>query len=437
MADDRQITDLPVATTVDDADLLLVRQGVFDKQAEVGLIREGSLRPANNLSDVDSASQSRTNLNVPSLDDVLLKSQNLADILDPAVARANLEIPDQLNALLVENDLADLNSASAARTNLGLGNLANKNAGVGIGVDIATAFLDIASLSQDSAPSLNQNYVAIYNAGTLALRKARLDQIPTLSGALLIANNLSDLGNKATARSNLQLGNLATQNAGQGLANSGSNTNLNLYGLSDVTPANNDYVAIATSLGVNGKARVDQLGIGGDIVIYVVEGSGLSTVNFNNLLDASSGKWTLRGEKVVCSASLNIRLGTGAPPTYQTSNYSWVSHIANQVWVDPSYFGDAGYGSDSATALQMIPNQTAIAASGGACQDFEFHISRPGDTSVFTNISGELYFRAASVSTIARFGGCYKATTAVTSVQLFAHNGATFSGKFILSKVKE
>lgn len=70
MADPRQIIELPVATVADDTDLLLMRQGLFDKQVEVDLIREPLLRIANNLSDLDNPATARTNLGVAAVTDV-------------------------------------------------------------------------------------------------------------------------------------------------------------------------------------------------------------------------------------------------------------------------------------------------------------------------------------------------------------------------------
>lgn len=64
MADPRQIIELPTATTADDTDLMLMRQGLFDKQVELTYVREPLLRIANNLSDLDNVATARTNLGV-------------------------------------------------------------------------------------------------------------------------------------------------------------------------------------------------------------------------------------------------------------------------------------------------------------------------------------------------------------------------------------
>ena len=61
---DKTLSDLPAATSVDNTDLALVRQGAFDRKAEVGLIRAGSLQVANNLSDLDDVSAAVTNLGI-------------------------------------------------------------------------------------------------------------------------------------------------------------------------------------------------------------------------------------------------------------------------------------------------------------------------------------------------------------------------------------
>lgn len=120
MADPRQITQLPVATNADDADLLLMRQGLFDKQVEVGILKDGLLEAANNLSDLDNAATARTNLGVAGSGDVLLVANNLSDLANAATARTNLDVPSNTEALLVANNLSDLANVATARTNLGV-----------------------------------------------------------------------------------------------------------------------------------------------------------------------------------------------------------------------------------------------------------------------------------------------------------------------------
>lgn len=117
MADPRQITDLPVAATAADADLMLMRQGVFDKQVEVGVLRAGTLRAANNLSDLTDAALARNNLGV-NLAGLLQANNNLSDVNNAATARGNLDVPSTSQALLGANNLSDLASAATARGNL-------------------------------------------------------------------------------------------------------------------------------------------------------------------------------------------------------------------------------------------------------------------------------------------------------------------------------
>ena len=64
MADPRQITELPVATTADDEDIALIRQGTYDKQATLQKLRAPLLRAANNLSDLTNAATARDNLGI-------------------------------------------------------------------------------------------------------------------------------------------------------------------------------------------------------------------------------------------------------------------------------------------------------------------------------------------------------------------------------------
>ena len=119
----RQITDLPVATEVNDNDIAYVRQGAFDVQAEVELIRNGLLRSENNLSDIDDPEEARNNLNIPEPGNTLLAENNLNDVDSASDARSNLDVPSNAEALLVSNNLSDIDNAEQARNNLGVPDL--------------------------------------------------------------------------------------------------------------------------------------------------------------------------------------------------------------------------------------------------------------------------------------------------------------------------
>lgn len=107
----------------------------------------GGLLAANNLSDVASASTSRSNLSVPSNAEALLGSNNLSDVNNVSTSRSNLNVPSNSEALLGSNNLNDVNNASTSRSNLGLGTAATKNFGTASGQlpqnsDLGTASLE-------------------------------------------------------------------------------------------------------------------------------------------------------------------------------------------------------------------------------------------------------------------------------------------------------
>ena len=85
--------------------------------------------------------------------------------------------------LTVANNLSDLNNATTARTNLSLGSCAVENVGTGAN--------EVVQL--DGSSKLP------------AVDGSQLTNLPTPSGVLTVANNLSDLNNATTARTNLGL----------------------------------------------------------------------------------------------------------------------------------------------------------------------------------------------------------------------------------------
>ncbi|MNE05772.1 hypothetical protein D3C80_983440 [compost metagenome] len=174
---------------------------INNKAVTPAALGAGYLKRVNNLSDVASPAQARTNLGITSTatlpsDTWLNRSNNLADLTSVPTARANLGLTS--TALQPETyfirtglNLSDVPDKAAARANLGLTGLAI--------TDPNAVMFKGDNLAGITSPALARQNLGLSDSG-LYPSNTWLNR----------SNNLADLTNVQGARNNLGLGPLAT-----------------------------------------------------------------------------------------------------------------------------------------------------------------------------------------------------------------------------------
>lgn len=194
------------------------------------------------------------------------------------------------------------------------------------------ATLDTGSLSADAT------YTLAGASGTIITTA----NISSITGALQVSNNLSDLNNSTTARTNLGLGSLAIQNAATVAISGGSISGITDLAVADggtglsTTPGNGQLL-----LGTGSGYALNTLSTGAGIAI--TNGSGAVTITNNgvtalnsfagsvsiagagiNSINSSSGVVTITGTEVDTLALVTGRGGT-------TSTALTLSNASNNI----------------------------------------------------------------------------------------------------------
>lgn len=321
---DQQITDLPVATTLEDADLLLTRQGSTDKQVTKAIAFAQHLKGSENLNDVPNKATARTNLDVPQISATALRA----------------------------NNLSDLASASTARTNLGVA--------IGTNVQAWSAQLDAVAANNTTAGLIAQT-----GTNTVASRSI----VPT-SSKIAIVNGTGAAGNIGVdvTEANLNMNNtgtvLAVPKGGSGVASVTANS-LILSGTTTTGPFQN--IAAPTGAGV-----LYHRGASTDLPYWLVPQAGLltaaktgysstSTIELLNIPKAPFGTGFI---SVIINFSIKMpntsdklwmyigeHTGFNVTPTYATS-YKWRNNL--------NYGAATTGGSDS----KIVIYDAAVANTG-------------------------------------------------------------------------
>jgi hypothetical protein len=257
-----------------------------------------------------------------------------------ADARTNLGITEtgqDTTYAFRANNLSDLASASSARTNLGLGT-------------IATQAASSVSITGGSITGITDLAVADGGTGASSAADARTNLGITATGQdttyAYRSNNLSDLASASTARTNLGLGDMATQASSSVSISGGSITGITDLAVADGGTGASSAANARTNLGVPSLTGSGASGTWG-IDITGAAASATSATTATNLAGGAANR-------------IAYQLGAGAT-TFATAPTTSNTYLK---WDGTAFTWDAPSSSGSVTSVAQTFTGGLISVAG-------------------------------------------------------------------------
>lgn len=283
----------------------------------------------------------------------------------------------------------------------------------------------------DTSPQLggfldpNDNYVGSNKGGDLASASPLVLGIDGDYYDITGTTGFSSITVANNRRFRLQFDDVLAITVGAGITlnNAGSNFTTAPGDIIDFQSVATDIV-VGTITKADGTSPVSAAGEGRVLITETVAISQ-SSVEFSGI-DNTYKKYEIDVINATLTSdnqSFKIQIGTGAGPTFQTTNYA--HHVINPVSSSSAYVGSASASNSE------IPLHVSVGNAAGESLNAVISIYNPADTSFYTNIilAGLASDQAGSIAVIAG-GGRWENTTAVTAVKFFSTSNV--SGTFKL-----
>ncbi len=169
----------------------------------------------------------------------------------------------------------------------------------------------------------------------------------------------------------------------------------------------------------------------GKVLIQTQTASASSTLDFTTGLDDTYDAFLIELSNIVPGtddSQLQMLVGTGGGPTYQTSSYQWsaTQHIAGAV-------GNIGGSAQAFMGLTTSSSTDAVGSASGEHYSGTVSFDNPEATIYPIFRFQGAYIRAASNNVVSVVGcGCYFSSTAITGIRFKFSAGTIASGRISL-----